>query len=82
VPNREHAHFILRNHEPIQGELSGLSIGYDQLAQLTFDSATDQGMRREAIHGRLDGCDGSHFRVRFFVTQKLERARDVVERPR
>lgn len=82
VPNGQDAHFILRNHEPIQGEVPCLSIGNDQLAQLTFDSPTDQWMRPEVINGRLDGCNRIQCRVRVFLPQELERARYVVERPR
>jgi len=82
VPNGQDAHFILRNHEPIQREVPCLSIGNDQLAQFTFDSTNDQWMRPEAINGRLDGCNRSQCRVRVFITQELERALYVVERPR
>lgn len=82
VPNGQQANFILRYHEPIQGEVPCLSIGNDQLAQFTFDSTTDQGMRPEVINGRLDGCNHIKCRPRVFLSQELERALYVVERPR
>lgn len=82
VPNGQDAHFILRNHEPIQGEVPCVPIGNDQLAQLTFDSPTDQWMRPEAINGRLDGCNRIQCRARVFLTQELERALYLVERTR
>ncbi len=82
MANSEDAHFVPRNHESVQGNVTRLSIGNYQLAQLALDASAHQRMRRKIVDRGVDCLHGTDSRMRVLVTQETERTLDVIERSR
>jgi hypothetical protein len=82
VPNRENADFIAGDHKSVQRYVSGMPVGNDQLAQLAFEAPSYERVRGEIVDSRSDGRHGTLCGIGVFVTQKLERALDVIESSR
>ena len=78
MPNRQNADFVARNHESIQGDVSGVSVGDNQFTDFAFDSPPYQGVRGEVLHCGLDRGDGAPRCIRIFVTQELKSAFDMI----
>ena len=80
--NSQDADFISRDHEPVQGNVTRLTIGNDQFAQLALDAPADQWMGGKADDRRADCLDGADRSIRVLVAQDLERTLNVIERSR
>jgi len=78
MSNGENADFVVRNYKPIKGDISGVPVGNNQLAQFAFDAPPNQGMRGEIINRRLDSLDSAQRCIGIFVSQELKSAFDVV----
>ena len=63
VAQREHSNFVLLHHEAIQRDVARVAKRDDQLANVTFDASSHEGMRRKVVDGALN-CIGSRKRAR------------------
>jgi hypothetical protein len=82
VSNCQDTYLIARNHKSIQGNVSRLPVGNNQLAQFAFDAAAYQGMHYEIVNRRLDRGSCVQRGVRIPVTHKLKCALDMIKSAR
>jgi hypothetical protein len=52
VTNGKYAYFILRYNKSVQGQVTGLPVCNNELAQIALDTAADQRVRRKAVDRR------------------------------
>ena len=71
------AYLVAADDEAVQRDIARAPIGNDQLAQLAFDSPTDQGVGAEVVDRRLDRRGSVQRRRRVLVAQELERALEI-----
>ena len=79
MANRENADFVARDDKSIQCDVSGMSIGNDQLAQVPFHLAAYQRMSGEIVDRRLNGGNGVLCGIGIFVAQRKKCALDVIQ---
>jgi len=79
VAKREDPHLVLRQHVPIEGDVSSVPVRDHKFPQFPLKPMAYQGMGCQSIYRRLY----RHHRVdrgaRILVTQKLKRAFDMIE---
>ena len=81
VSNCQNAHFVLRDHESIQGQVSGAAIGNDQFAQIPFNAPPNERVRGEVVDRGLNRCHGASRGCRILVAH-LKVAFDVIQSAR
>lgn len=67
VPDSENADFVGGNHKSVQRDVTGMTVGNNQLAQFAFDPASYQWMRGKVVDRRLDCRDCVLCGIRIFV---------------
>jgi hypothetical protein len=77
VPDRENADLIFGNHESVQGDVSGMTVGNYQLTQFAFEASSYQRVCGKVIDRGLDRSDSILCGIRIFIAQESEGALDV-----
>ncbi len=79
VANGEDSHFVARDHVTIEGEVSCPPVRDHKFPQLALDTTAYEGMDCQSIDRRLDRHHRMHRGTWILVTQKLERAFDMLK---
>jgi hypothetical protein len=76
----QNSHLVPGYHESIEGDITRLAVGNNQLAQFALDAPADKRVRRQIIDGRLNCCYGVQSGRWVLVAQELKRALDMLKR--
>ena len=82
MSDREHPHFILRNDESVQRDISRLSIGDHELPNIAVHAPPEQRVHGQILDGRADCSGRRDRRVRVLDCQELEGALEMGQCPR
>ena len=82
MSDREHPHFVLRDDEPVQRNVSRLPEGNNELPNVAVHAPPKQWMRRQVLDGRPNGPGCRDRRAWVLACQELEGALEVGQCPR
>ena len=77
VSDRQHAHFVLRDDEPVQRDVSRLAERNHELPDVAVYAPPEQGVRGQGLDSGTDGPGSRDCRVRVLACQELEGALEV-----
>ena len=78
----EHANLIARYQIAVEGDVPRPAVRNDELAKFAVHAASEKRMCGQTIYCRLDRCNRRQRGCLVLIAQKLECARDVIERAR
>jgi hypothetical protein len=79
MPDRKHAHLVVRDDESIQRYVSSLPEGNNELANVAVHATPKQRVRGKVLDGRTDGAGRCDRRVRGLGFQEPEGALEMSE---
>ena len=80
MAQREYANFVTLYVEAIERDVAGGSVRDDELAEISFDSATDERMIRKILDGRSDGKRRRQGGIGIVGSHEFERVLEIDER--